>query len=74
MCSSVQSVVVISPLSASCVVARAMLLNKVVYVVVIILFPSFISSDSGASDCAVPVVIYFGERWREGGCLRQKIL
>ena len=34
MCSSVQSVVVISPLSASCVVARAMLLNKVVYVVV----------------------------------------
>ena len=45
-----------------------------VYVVVIILFPSFISSDSGASDCAVPVVIYFGERWREGGCLRQKIL
>ena len=37
-----------------------MLLNKVVYVVVIILFPSFISSDSGASDCAVPVVIYFG--------------
>ena len=32
-----------------------------VYVVVIILFPSLISSDSGASDCAVPVVIYFGE-------------
>ena len=41
--------------------SSGMLLDYVVYVVVIILFPRFISSDSGASDCAVPVVIYFGE-------------
>ena len=26
-----------------------------------VIFPCFISLDSGASDCAVPVVIYFGE-------------